>query len=831
MADWTLISPVATGSSNAFFRHPCVDRNTGSVWAAWGQNGGTNTGSFRFIRTAGGTHNTWVLTSGTPGVPYDVFNRENYGSCSNPDLNLIHIGVGSPPGYAVGGANNTGPYAGEVNFSQASNVYSLNYNTIGNTAYAGDGPGTDVYTGQASGAVLYFSGAYYYLGGFSVGSGQQLYKRVISTGAVTNIEGFTSPPMTTGSVRMTYCRTGMDPAGKIWLLADDYEYWEHNLIGTWTHYAATGTKPPLGGGQAGVACLHETTSQIVVWVGRDVLNGAGADIGETYILDRATMVWRREPYVTVPTTLSTCESNLYYDNIAASCLLLVEGSGTKVYELVLGSPPPTTIGTVTAFPLAAYDPAFTSLPFRNNTSCKHNFGAYCPDDNRIYFQGGDTILGSATDGTWSVDVDIGTDWRLDVGVPVYSSLPAPHALQDGFGIVWIAALSKFFLWPGVYTAYDAPGAPIENYSCGTWLFDPLTKVYTQDRTLFTAYLVAPTSTGSLFGGIYDEVNDEFMVFGDSGGGYRVVRYSRSPQAALSTYPYSCSEVGGFPVFVRGKHVKIGRKVYILGYRHLGSGPISACFFVWHLDNHTMTELTAPSCDATQMQDSFNILQQSHGYVVWPYINGPHGEFIDGIHVYNPDTDSWVLDTQVPAYGNFIGNSFVDVADGRIAFSGGGLAYGRQQTHLWFYEVNTSLGADPVATYIKHNQFVEDLAKKVHNLSSDQFTIALSNVAPVAGNSILANLTEISYTNLSTRNVTTTSCVQTSGTLKLILVDLVLTASGAVGPFRYCTLYNNTPTSPADPLVGSWDYGSSITMAASEIFTIDFDASGGVLTLA
>jgi hypothetical protein len=136
----------------------------------------------------------------------------------------------------------------------------------------------------------------------------------------------------------------------------------------------------------------------------------------------------------------------------------------------------------------------------------------------------------------------------------------------------------------------------------------------------------------------------------------------------------------------------------------------------------------------------------------------------------------------------------------------------------------------MAAFNKFNQFTEDLAKGVHNLSTGALTIALSNSAPVATNTVLANITPISYTNLSARVPTITSCVQTSGTLKLILADLVLTASGAVATFRYVVLYNDTPTSPADPLIGWYDYGSAVTLANGETFTIDFDGAGGVLTI-
>lgn len=133
----------------------------------------------------------------------------------------------------------------------------------------------------------------------------------------------------------------------------------------------------------------------------------------------------------------------------------------------------------------------------------------------------------------------------------------------------------------------------------------------------------------------------------------------------------------------------------------------------------------------------------------------------------------------------------------------------------------------MAAFNKFNSFVEALAEKLHNLGSDTLRIALTNSSPVAGNTVLANLTEISYTNLSARTVTVTSSAQSGGTYALVCSDLVLTASGAVGPFRYVVLYNDTATN--DELIGWWDYGSSISLATGETFTVDFGAN--VLTLA
>ena len=130
--------------------------------------------------------------------------------------------------------------------------------------------------------------------------------------------------------------------------------------------------------------------------------------------------------------------------------------------------------------------------------------------------------------------------------------------------------------------------------------------------------------------------------------------------------------------------------------------------------------------------------------------------------------------------------------------------------------------------------MENLAEGVHNLETGALTVALCAAAnaPVATNTVLANLTQIAYTNCSARVITVSSSAQTSGTYKLVLADLVLTAGPSAMPaFRYVVVYNDTPTSPADPLIGWYDYGSEVTLLNGETFTLDFDASNGALTIA
>lgn len=139
----------------------------------------------------------------------------------------------------------------------------------------------------------------------------------------------------------------------------------------------------------------------------------------------------------------------------------------------------------------------------------------------------------------------------------------------------------------------------------------------------------------------------------------------------------------------------------------------------------------------------------------------------------------------------------------------------------------------MASFNKFQPFVENLAEKVFNLGSDTLKVLLTNSAPSAANGVKTDLTEISAGNGYTAGGATasiSSSAQTSGTYKLVLGDVTITASGgSIGPFRYAVLYDDTAAS--DQLIGFWDYGSSITLADGESITVDFDASAGVLTIA
>ena len=139
----------------------------------------------------------------------------------------------------------------------------------------------------------------------------------------------------------------------------------------------------------------------------------------------------------------------------------------------------------------------------------------------------------------------------------------------------------------------------------------------------------------------------------------------------------------------------------------------------------------------------------------------------------------------------------------------------------------------MASYNKIADWAENEGE-VADLDGDTFVIALSNTAPGAeytpptgdGDGVLANVTQISYTYCSSRTLSLASSSQASGTYTLDFTDITLTASGGtVGPFRYVYIYDDTPVSPADPLVCYFDYGSSITLADGETIDLTFNASG------
>lgn len=143
----------------------------------------------------------------------------------------------------------------------------------------------------------------------------------------------------------------------------------------------------------------------------------------------------------------------------------------------------------------------------------------------------------------------------------------------------------------------------------------------------------------------------------------------------------------------------------------------------------------------------------------------------------------------------------------------------------------------MAAYNKIEDFVEQLVLGKHVFGTHVFKVVLSNSATLSTNTILANITQISGTNGYTTGGTDAQVTEAeaSGTVTVTGTMVVFTASGgSMGPFRYVTLYNDTQTSPADPLVCWWDYGSALTLLVGETFSVKFNSSattGSIFTLA
>lgn len=139
----------------------------------------------------------------------------------------------------------------------------------------------------------------------------------------------------------------------------------------------------------------------------------------------------------------------------------------------------------------------------------------------------------------------------------------------------------------------------------------------------------------------------------------------------------------------------------------------------------------------------------------------------------------------------------------------------------------------MATFTFFDEFKKYLGDGTIDLDTHAFKWMLTNTAPNAGtNTVKADITEISAGNgytaggSSAASVTWAETGSGTGIWQFTCADLVFTASG--GDFaqaRYVVLYDDTPTSPADPLVGYLDYGAAFTLTNGNTLTIDVGANG------
>jgi hypothetical protein len=543
------------------------------------------------------------------------------------------------------------------------------------------------------------------------------------------------PSYSSDSLKMTAWRAVYDPARqRILHVEADGSLSELKLPPTaWNHLATAGGPPPV----TTQYTLDVAQDAIVGWsAGPSTVSGDGAtgDTRETWLLPLATLTWTKAASADagnlVPEATTYVSYAMTYDPIRQQTILhsgssnydphtwayrYTPGSDTRTTSTSPPTPalPPTptpvtsplpsstptstpapapapasgpvvpTTGKITSFLLptatgGVYGVNYFGFPYTFGSGSKQTNMAYCPLNNRLYVSGGDTDQ-SAEDGTWSMSLTDGS-WRLDVGRPVYPTLPAPSAGQDGALFAWMPKRNKFLFLPGYYFGYTHNVSQYEN---GDWYYDPIANTWEQHLDLFNQPMGNGT-TGDLFGGVYDEVNDQVIALIDDQAARVVRRWDLTMRTRLPDLPLSLTAPAGKPAlyFKDSKPVIIGRWIYYVGAATDGEAAVPL-MFRWNLDTHVAEMLPPPPVPSTSMIIEMR-LATSHGKLVFPYNTGPDGEFPVGILVFDPSTNAWSQDKQVPGYGNFIGNASTSLPDGRVAMSGA--AFGtRSLTHLWFYE--------------------------------------------------------------------------------------------------------------------------------------------------
>jgi len=132
------------------------------------------------------------------------------------------------------------------------------------------------------------------------------------------------------------------------------------------------------------------------------------------------------------------------------------------------------------------------------------------------------------------------------------------------------------------------------------------------------------------------------------------------------------------------------------------------------------------------------------------------------------------------------------------------------------------------TFTEPDILSADIANKVHDFDSDTFRLALSNTAPVLGTTfLLSNVTQIANGNgyitaADGAGKAVTLSFTRSGQVTTVAISgtaPVWTATGAVGPFRYIVFWNDTPTTPLNPVIGWLDIVTPVTMANTDTYTI------------
>jgi hypothetical protein len=139
----------------------------------------------------------------------------------------------------------------------------------------------------------------------------------------------------------------------------------------------------------------------------------------------------------------------------------------------------------------------------------------------------------------------------------------------------------------------------------------------------------------------------------------------------------------------------------------------------------------------------------------------------------------------------------------------------------------------MAVMNKFECFARDMAGGEHDFANDVFKLALTNTAPdEAADTVFADIIEIADGNgyaAGGLTLDNNALTEAAGVAKVTIDDKTITAAGgAIGPFRYLVVYNDTAA--GDLLCFHYDYGSALTLADGESLAVDFDGVNGVFTV-
>ncbi len=701
MANAWVAGCVVKTTGEWFFPHQQVASSTGGPWLF-----SPNTSTWR--RTNTNSTDWWK------GIAF----RENYDVAFDPDRNSMWIAPGGPVGWT--GAPGS-PVYGTMRYDFDTDTF-YNYYPESDSTYTATTDAAYYLTANKGLGLrgfdhkwFYDAGYLYTLGGWSVGANQSFRRINPTTHVTTTLTAYGSglPPMVQDDGRYTVNRARLDSRSKrVYLAADDGAIYTYDIVPsattrTWQLLTTTGSGPyvptggTVGGDTAGVVyAIDEASNNIVAWCGSgDVLTSPGSAYRQTWVLDMATLAWRTGPSATagntVPGSGSSIEMSADYDPIGKRVLLAYSPRGTFTTQMWSFRGGSTHPGKITSFALpsfsgSVYGVNYNKFPYLANSNSKHTNMCYCPLDGRLYVTGGDTGGSSAVDGTWSMSLEDGS-WRLDVGKPVYPSLPAPSAIQDNGGFHWSSRLAQFIYHGGSF----GYGGNVFEYGDGLWFYEPVAKVWTQDLSLFAGVQWTTTAqidfynnntTGMTHGGVYDAQTDIIYASTNTAGMKRYDMTTRTQLATVSFVGSTTTPVAGHTGIYWGetKWVQNGRWLYMptalyngaVAYFALAKYNIDSRAFVWC----ALPPMPTVSGTATFKEQRIGV---SHDTIVWPKTSGPDA-VISGIYLYDIASDTWTVDTQVPGYGNMLCNAITSLPDGRVAFSGG--VFGPQMSHIWFYEV-------------------------------------------------------------------------------------------------------------------------------------------------